>query len=286
MIACLHFFADDSNRHMNKYVNKMSRLSYCVKFSSPALFHSGHAESSQEFPRCYWSHQQCLCCIKVCQRVITVWQVSQHKQRHRSIFLFTAVLFLLPHVKLLLCEKKKTCFVKATGWEAQLLHGLIPTRSPGQALARCALRVFMWPRDVSSRSIMNFMLWRHCAYALVRFRHKNYSVRVQKTKCFSHKHCCKLQKYNVLLEIDWRDKKKKIVFTNTNGECPNDLSKISSGFLLTIICCIILFSLCFVVFWLLSCCQIFWVITNVWSHFLVMRWLRSWITESRVSFLS
>ena len=81
-------------------------------------------------------------------------------------------------------------------------------------------------------------------------------------------------------------KKKKIVFTHTNGECPNDLSKISSGFLLTIICCIILFSLCFVVFWLLSCCQIFRVITNVWSHFLVMRWLRSWITESRVSFLS
>ena len=203
------------DRHMNKYVNKMSRLSYCVKFSSPALFHSGHAESSQEFPRCYWSHQQCLCCIKVCQCVMTVWQVSQHKQRHRSIFLFTAVLFLLPHVKLLLCEKKKkekkkTCFVKATGWEAQLLHGLIPTRSPGQALARCALRVFMWPRDVSSRSIMNFMLWRHCAYALVRFRHKNYSVRVQKTKCFSHKHCCKLQKYNVLLEIDWRDKKKRL----------------------------------------------------------------------------
>lgn len=53
MITCLHFFADDSNRHINKYMNKMLRLSYFVKFSSsapPALFTADILSHRRSFP--------------------------------------------------------------------------------------------------------------------------------------------------------------------------------------------------------------------------------------------
>lgn len=88
-------------------------------------------------------------------------------------------------------------------------------------LAQCTLRFFMWQLDVSLCSIINFMLWWHCAYALVSFRHKTTRLGFGKTKCFSHKHCRKLQKYDVLLH--WHGCK----LTGKTANCPHVASKLN-----------------------------------------------------------
>lgn len=47
------------------------------------------------------------------------------------------------------------------------------------------LSFFTLQLNVSSRSVFDFILWQHCAYCLVRFRHINNLFRIMKRSCFA-----------------------------------------------------------------------------------------------------